>query len=440
MAGFVDVRGSGLARAQRALAGLEEYPERLDRERRRFSDSPPPYKSDIRRMQLGRERDASRPRQQFSAQVEEERRRIWNTDPSTSGRELTIASLDTFKEVARENVKKRWHEDSLELESESETDTEAEASRPRFSFKPQRKPRRPKSDDERRRIAERRVVREREREASPPYHQFVYQISKERKRIQEESTNGEGADAADINTRAYENVKNRWTKPGIWNKRWDGPNLADADEEPLEETADGPAPVRANSLVNGSHGAREAPTRLIFGSPSPVESNHRQASGVMNKSQQGPSAAIDSASRSSKRRPSQKEGQPSSASLGPVHSSKVSKPAVKKKPGSQRRLNISQKVSSDGLPLSSGVDAAEPQPSPDRVTPCRSKRIQPPVPSVAKGPAKTASTAPSKRAVRSKPEQKVASSLTARSSAKPQGISKKQPANYTGEGKEKMNN
>jgi hypothetical protein len=85
---------------------------------------------------------------------------------------------------------------------------------PLFSFppKPQPKPRRAKIDDEKRRIAKRRVIREREREASRPSHQFVYQISKEREQIQEESANGEGADAADINTRAFENVKNTWTK------------------------------------------------------------------------------------------------------------------------------------------------------------------------------------------------------------------------------------
>ncbi|KAF4618051.1 hypothetical protein G7Y89_g14997 [Cudoniella acicularis] len=36
-------------------------------------------------------------------------------------------------------------------------------------------------------------MRKREREASRPYHQFVYQMSKERERIQDESTSGEGA-------------------------------------------------------------------------------------------------------------------------------------------------------------------------------------------------------------------------------------------------------
>jgi hypothetical protein len=57
-------------------------------------------------------------------------------------------------------------------------------------------------------------------------------------------------------------------------------------EEPL---------VPANPLVNGSHEAGEAPAIRIFGSPSPVQSNHRQVSGALNSSQQGPPADIDSA-------------------------------------------------------------------------------------------------------------------------------------------------
>ena len=149
-----------------------------------------------------------------------------------------------------------------------ETDSEAGLSPPFFSFspKPQPKPRQPKSDDEKRRIAERRVVRERECEASHPYHHFVYQISKERERIQDKSANGEGAGAADINTTAYENVKNTWTKRGIWNKRWGIlPGMSWKHEEPLEkEAADGPTSVPANSLVNGSHEAGEALAIHIF--------------------------------------------------------------------------------------------------------------------------------------------------------------------------------
>jgi hypothetical protein len=523
MAGFTALRGDGLVRVHIALDGLEVDPLGLDHARRRFSHSPPPYTSnpsgtttrsaspnppseqeqrrEQRRVQLRLERDASLPYEQFAAQIDEEMRRVWNADPRTSWiSPMPIAG--PLEENACETVKKRWieqgiwnnkwnemasglwkHEEPLELESESETNTEAESPLSIFGI-PQKqlqpKPRQPKSDIEKRRIAEQRVVREREREASRPYHQFVYQISKERKRIQEESANGEGTNTADINTKAYENVKNTWTKRGIWNVRWGIlPGMSWKHEEPLEEeAADDPVPVPVNPLVNGNHEAGEAPIRNIFGrlvtnlsesgifirNPSLVESNHRQASGVMNSSQQGPSAGIVSAGlengdaehspsgsisprpssgkrvlrpttgqalRPSKRKPSQKDGQPASASLGPAHSLKVSKAAGMKKPRPQRGLNISQKVSSSGLPLSSGVDAAEPQPSPDRVTPRRSKRINPPVPNVAKDPTRTASTHPSKRAVRSKPERNVAGNLTTRSSAKPQGISKRQPAKTT---------
>jgi hypothetical protein len=229
-------------------------------------------------------------------------------------------------------------------------------------------------------------------------------------------------------------------------------------EEPLEEeAADDSVPVLVNPLMNGNHEAGEAPIRNVFGrlvtnlsessifirNPNPVESNHRQSPGVMNSSQQGPSAGIDSAGlengdaehspsglnsprpssskqvlrpttgqalRPSKRKSSQKYKQPASVSLSPVHSSKVLKTAGKKKPRLQWGLNVSQKISSGGLPLSSGVDAAEPQPSPDCVTLRRSKRIKPPIPSVAKD---------SKRTTRSKPKQNIADNMVAKSSAKP---------------------
>jgi hypothetical protein len=210
------LRGDGLVRAQRALARLEGDSQRLDRARQRFRHSPPPYTSNPstrsaspndpseeqrrrcrtrsvtpsapseeqrlrqeRRAQLWHEREASKPRKQFSALVEEERRRIWNADPRTRRHEINPADF-TFQEEARETVKKRWveqgiwnnkwnyytigrwkHEEPLELESESETDTEAESSHPPLSFlskELQLKPRRLKSDEEKRRIIERRVI------------------------------------------------------------------------------------------------------------------------------------------------------------------------------------------------------------------------------------------------------------------------------------------
>lgn len=358
----------------------------------------------------------------------------------------TYRSIDrTFEEDARETVKKRWieqgiwknkwddtadglwrHEEPLELDAELGTDTEAASPPHPFSFgmpqkPPQPNPRRSKSNDEKQRVAERRAVREREREASRPYHQFAYQISKERERIQDESASGEGTDAADINTRAYENVKNTWIKRGIWNGRWGIlPGMSWKHEWPLEEeAADDPAPVPANPPVNGSHDAGEAPTRRIFGSPSPVASNHRQTSGIMSTSQQGPSADVDSARlengdaerspsasnsphprtckralrpttgqalQPSRKKPSHKDRQPqpvASVSLGPVHSSKVSKATRKKRPGPQHRPNASQEVSSGDPPLLSGPDIAEPLPQTAGKPPRKSKLLEPPEPSAA---------------------------------------------------------
>ena len=161
-------------RAQRALAGLEGDPLRLDRERQRFSHSPPPYTSNPsgtmtrsaspnppseeqrllreQRVQLGLEAMASEPYQQFTDQVNEERRRIWNADPRTSW--MSMPPGDTWIKEASETVTKSWveqgiwnnnwnefacgrwkHEEPLELESELETGKEAESS-PLFSFYP----------------------------------------------------------------------------------------------------------------------------------------------------------------------------------------------------------------------------------------------------------------------------------------------------------------
>ncbi|CAG8978556.1 hypothetical protein HYALB_00012430 [Hymenoscyphus albidus] len=331
MAGFADtLRGNGLARAHRALAELEADPHQLNRERQRFSHSPPAYTSNLsggttrsaspispseesrkqRRMQLAGEREASIPYNQFEQQVEVERKRIWDADLNGSHR--IPAGSDPYM-IATEMIKKRWieqgiwkdnwntfafgrwkHEKPLEMESEAELekDLETESSPLLFSSvpKPKSEPRQPKSDEEKRQTVERRAVREREREASRPYHQFVYQISQERERIQAESANDEGAHTTDINTRAYENLLNTWTKRGLWNKKWGVlPGMSWKHEQPFEEMLGeemGDDPVPANPLVNDSH---DAPAIRLFRSP-PVQSDL-----FLNASQQGPPAVIASA-------------------------------------------------------------------------------------------------------------------------------------------------
>jgi hypothetical protein len=196
-----------------------------------------------RRLRLIKERNASHPGEQYKVQVSEMLERIWDAGSIMCG-SRPIGRMTTFEEEALEFVKKCWmkqgiwknewgdnvsgvwkHKEPLELESQSETDSEAESLSRLLLFspkQPQPKPRRLESDEEKRRIAQRLVIREREREASRPYHQFVYQISKERERIiKDESKDGEGTGTADINTRAYRNVKATRIWRGIWNLNWD---------------------------------------------------------------------------------------------------------------------------------------------------------------------------------------------------------------------------
>lgn len=441
-------------RVERALADLEGEPQRLDRARVRFEDSPPPYTSDRssrstlsqspnppseeqqrrleRRMQLGIDHRASEPYYQFLDQRTDEKDDIIEADLNRTHR-LRVG--DNPSKIAYENVKRRWieqgiwnnkwniyahgrwkHEERLELESESETGSEAASSPPPpplFSFSMEQpqpkppKPRRPKSDEEKRRIAERRIIREREREASRPFYQFIYQISKEREWIQDEPTMMRGVDSADINTRAYEKVKNTWNRRGIWNRKWSiMPGMSWKHEEPfVGEDADSPAPLQRNPAENGGCEVERAPVlefanRNLFGTP-PVETNNHKVSGAIDTSQHNssgiedgdagtsPSAPNSPRLQTGKRvlrptkgpssRKSVKDGQlqpVTSASLGPINPSKASKAATKKKRGSRRRSNVSLETASRNPELSSEPDLVEQLPLAASTPPRRSKRIQ----------------------------------------------------------------
>ncbi|KAJ2988362.1 hypothetical protein NUW58_g4018 [Xylaria curta] len=77
-----------------------------------------------------------------------------------------------------------------------------------------------------------------EREASRPFYQFVYQLSIARERILERLKDDVSAvtvDSADINTAAYEEVKNDWVMTGLWNKKWGIlPGMSWRHEQPFE--------------------------------------------------------------------------------------------------------------------------------------------------------------------------------------------------------------
>lgn len=313
------LRGNGLAKVHRVLNGLEVDPTQLERARRRFSHSPPSHRSypsgtttrspspalsdEQRLVELEIERRASEPYQQLFDQVGEEKKRIFEAHINRTRRLPAGSNMDT---MAHEIVKSRWieqgiwknewtapgvahgrwkHEEPPALESETETDTEESSSsgfslsgRPTNShLESQQKRRRPKSDDEKRRIAERRVVCQRQREASRPYHQFVYQISQERERMQEDSPSGEGIDTAAVNTRAYEIVKSTWMKRGIWNEDWGIlPGMSWKHEAPLEaKISDGPTSIQANPPVGSKHEAEASPARSTFVTHTPFNGNEK---------------------------------------------------------------------------------------------------------------------------------------------------------------------
>lgn len=140
---------------------------------------------------------------------------------------------------------------------------------------------------------------EREREASRPFHQFVFQISIERERIQARSGN-ENASAANINSRAYAKVKETWTKRGIWNDKWTTlPGMSWKHENPLENlVVDSPLPVPADLQTNThpptSHVAVDAPSRLDLVSTPPVEPTISQESNVMIASRHDSPAILSS--------------------------------------------------------------------------------------------------------------------------------------------------
>jgi hypothetical protein len=478
----------------RALDRFEVDPVGLDRARMRFSQSPPAYVSNPsgtttrstspvlqseldqsrlqRQTQLETERQASLPYEQFSYERGQERTRLFEAHRK---RIQSLPPGEDVDTIARNNVKDHWiergiwnnkwndmadglwkHEEPLELESESETDTEVD-SPPRPSLfgmtqqQQQPKPRSLKSDYERRQIAERRVVRERQREASRPYHQFVYQLSNEGERIEDEMSVGLGAGvrAADINTRAYENVKKVWIRRGIWNLGWGIlPGMSWKHEEPREEIpADDPVPVSENRYRGlGFTGA--CATRLFMPNP-PVNPSPLQESGAMTVSLPTPPKDICSdisenghgehspyapasprtssgdrarrlASRQSSQTdsttPSHADREAANTTSGSLHSSNVSK-AVGKKTRPEDQTKVSETI------LSAAADAIEAQPSSEEVTPRRSKRIQ----SLHPGNHKDSSKGDS----RSKPKPGGRRPKPAISSAKPQGISKKKSAKTT---------
>ncbi|KAF1951825.1 hypothetical protein CC80DRAFT_519077 [Byssothecium circinans] len=104
-------------------------------------------------------------------------------------------------------------------------------------------------------------------EASRPYHQFLYQISKERDWIKDEIDYKTPGSVVDLDAIAHQSVKNNWIEDGIWDPKWDElPGMTWIHEEPEEEEvveaptafdhAGGRRPDAAADDRHQSHGPR----------------------------------------------------------------------------------------------------------------------------------------------------------------------------------------
>ncbi|KAK2797258.1 hypothetical protein FQN50_009266 [Emmonsiellopsis sp. PD_5] len=248
------LRMDRLAEFKRKLEQLENDSLKLERARERFNRPPPaPRSSGVttqypspdrrteeerrlqrRRAQLYKEHAASLPNSQFCTEAIEDIKRGFS-----------------FHGDAHEKVRKRWkeqgiwndkwdmfahgawkHEEPLDLQPQSDKPSTVESWQ---GFKP-----RPTNGEGlKQQTTESRLSQEQQREYSRPYHQFIYQISKEREKIEEESARkGGSAIIYDINTIAYENVKGRWLNRLIWDKRWGVlPGMSWKHEEPIDLTA-----------------------------------------------------------------------------------------------------------------------------------------------------------------------------------------------------------
>ncbi|KAK4233742.1 hypothetical protein C8A03DRAFT_38533 [Achaetomium macrosporum] len=224
---YQDIRGKGLVKLDQDLGALAENPELLERARLRFTKSPPfrfydssseislsaviRTQEELRRDEKGREVE----RLQSKARVD------WIP---------TGQQRPSLERLAEEKVKMRWIEQGIWRDDTSPKQPTAAAKTKEMGQD------------------------QREREASRPFYQFVYQVSKEREWIEEEEEEEEGT--IEVTTRvpapcpanpfsygARETpavpegrVKATWVKWGIWDAIWGVlPGMTWKHERPFEE-------------------------------------------------------------------------------------------------------------------------------------------------------------------------------------------------------------
>ncbi|KAL8847235.1 MAG: hypothetical protein Q9221_007722 [Calogaya cf. arnoldii] len=295
--------------AERALADLADDPEQLDRARRRFSASPPFYKSptpgstlsnspnppspgEIQRDREHQEhilRQSSRPRSQFVQSMVEEKDWLFKAQANAG---VHLPAGTEYNKLATEVVKKRWQEqgiwddewDKLDWDAwrwkheESYTDLssqEGTESEPHRLFEHPASSQAPVASVDSQTILQKKdrgSMSEPDRETSRPIYQFIWQLARQRDLIRGEPTIQAAAASApiDINTRAYEAVKSTWVRQNIWDKDWGiMPGMTWMHERSPDQTIrldPTPAHARHNSFAIVE---LEAEARRLFPKPPP---------------------------------------------------------------------------------------------------------------------------------------------------------------------------
>ncbi|KAI1773049.1 hypothetical protein F4818DRAFT_443929 [Hypoxylon cercidicola] len=259
------INSRGLVMVDSALADLLKHPERLEHFRARFDRSPPyddlsgasteyispdprteeEQELESRSIKIMTERSASKPREQLIHQVTEENEAI--LEAILLGK-LTVPNGTCLHSLAEDNVKARWVEQGIWNEKWSNVADgcwkhEEPLEIPQYGIPPENplKHKRRKTRKGRRKVFEPQTKEAPERQASRPLNQFMYQVSRAREQIQRELK--VGLDSIyipeDINTRAYNMVKETWTERGIWDPRWSIlPGTSWKHERPLKQFTD----------------------------------------------------------------------------------------------------------------------------------------------------------------------------------------------------------
>ncbi|KAI0399141.1 hypothetical protein F4802DRAFT_603268 [Xylaria palmicola] len=260
-------------RVDSTLDSLFNDPEKLDRARGRFDRPPPVYRSYSsgtttqppgsgnsdgltegerwlldQRVKLRLDYFSCSACNLFDQQVSIERQRL--IEAIGKGPWRIFSRRNNCGDVARENIEKQWIEQGIwnpEWDREKrggwkwkhqepfplvQAEAEREDFGPLFSYNWNPEIER-KEEEEREKIEKEQAIRDKSR----PFHQFVYQVSKTREWIQQQSglTTTDARYPFDIHTTAYEDVKKTWTNNGIWDRKWGIlPGMSWKNEQPLE--------------------------------------------------------------------------------------------------------------------------------------------------------------------------------------------------------------